>query len=170
MEPSSRNAVRRASSPRGRRFCTRETAGRDRDRQSPYWQSRLAIPDPFCCRSATMDMVQKSICRGPFRLTFLVDNALPPRPAELLLAAGHDAVHVRTYGMQAAKNTEILTSELAIRESRGSNQNQTVAGTRLPGVHPSSASSIVQNPAASVSRPEADFRTTAPPCGTTPAV
>jgi predicted nuclease of predicted toxin-antitoxin system len=45
-------------------------------------------------------------------LKFLIDNALPPRLAELLLAAGHDAVHVRTYGMQAAKDTEILTKAL----------------------------------------------------------
>jgi predicted nuclease of predicted toxin-antitoxin system len=41
-------------------------------------------------------------------LRFLIDNALPPRLAELLSAAGHDAVHVRTYGMHAAKDEEIL--------------------------------------------------------------
>lgn len=41
-------------------------------------------------------------------MRFLIDNALPPRLAELLVAAGHDAVHVRTYGMQAAQDEVIL--------------------------------------------------------------
>jgi len=39
---------------------------------------------------------------------FLIDNALPPLIADLLAEAGHDAMHVRTYGMQAAKDEEIL--------------------------------------------------------------
>jgi uncharacterized protein (DUF433 family)/predicted nuclease of predicted toxin-antitoxin system len=33
---------------------------------------------------------------------------LPPYLAELLKQAGHDAIHVRAYGMQAAPDTEIL--------------------------------------------------------------
>jgi predicted nuclease of predicted toxin-antitoxin system len=45
-------------------------------------------------------------------LRFLIDNALPPRLADLLLAAGHDAVHVRTYGMHTAKDEEILARSL----------------------------------------------------------
>ena len=45
-------------------------------------------------------------------LRFLIDNALPPQLAVLLLAAGHDAVHVRTYGMHAAKDEEILARAL----------------------------------------------------------
>jgi predicted nuclease of predicted toxin-antitoxin system len=44
---------------------------------------------------------------------FLVDNALPPMLAELLLAAGHDAVHVRTYGMQAKTDDVILARAMA---------------------------------------------------------
>jgi predicted nuclease of predicted toxin-antitoxin system len=45
-------------------------------------------------------------------LRFLIDNALPPRLADLLLAAGHDAVHVRAYGMHAAKDEENLARAL----------------------------------------------------------
>jgi predicted nuclease of predicted toxin-antitoxin system len=49
-------------------------------------------------------------------LRFLIDNALPPRLANLLLAAGHDAVHVREYGMHAASDEEILAR--ALKEDR----------------------------------------------------
>jgi len=45
-------------------------------------------------------------------LRFLIDNALPPRLADLLLAAGYDAVHVRAYGMHAAEDEEILARAL----------------------------------------------------------
>lgn len=49
-------------------------------------------------------------------MNFLIDNALPPRLASLLLAAGYDAVHVRAYGMHAASDGEILAR--ALQEDR----------------------------------------------------
>jgi predicted nuclease of predicted toxin-antitoxin system len=49
-------------------------------------------------------------------LKFLIDNALPPRLADLLLTVGYDAVHVRAYKMQAATDAEILV--LALDEDR----------------------------------------------------
>ncbi len=49
-------------------------------------------------------------------MKFLVDNALPPGLAELLLEAGYDAVHVQAYGMHAASDEQIL--EVALSEDR----------------------------------------------------
>jgi len=41
-------------------------------------------------------------------LRFLIDNPLSPVLAEGLTAAGHDVVHVRTYGLAAAADPEVF--------------------------------------------------------------
>ena len=41
-------------------------------------------------------------------MRFLVDNALSPYLAEELSKSGHDAVHVRDYGIQTADDEEIF--------------------------------------------------------------
>jgi predicted nuclease of predicted toxin-antitoxin system len=41
-------------------------------------------------------------------LRFLIDNALSPLVAARLGEAGHDAAHVRDYGLQAASDEEVL--------------------------------------------------------------
>jgi predicted nuclease of predicted toxin-antitoxin system len=49
-------------------------------------------------------------------MRFLVDNPISPLVAEALTRGGHDAVHVRDYGLQAADDTAIF--ERAAEEER----------------------------------------------------
>jgi predicted nuclease of predicted toxin-antitoxin system len=49
-------------------------------------------------------------------MRFLVDNALSPLVAEGLRQAGHDALHIRDYGLQRAQDEEIFV--LAETEKR----------------------------------------------------
>ena len=51
-------------------------------------------------------------------MRFLIDQALSPAVAERLTDAGHDATHVRDYGMQAASDDEIFDAPVEERVAR----------------------------------------------------
>lgn len=65
-------------------------------------------------------------------MRFLIDNALPPQLAALLRTAGHDAVHLRDCGMQAAKDDVVLAR--ALDEGRIVVSADTDFGTLLAGL------------------------------------
>lgn len=75
-------------------------------------------------------------------MNFLVDNALWPRVAELLKAAGHDAVHVRDRAQHQAEDEVIF--ELAAADGRVLVSADTDFGTILTSLQRAQRREVVQ--------------------------
>jgi len=89
-------------------------------------------------------------------MKFLIDNALSPLLADLLQQAGHDAIHVRSIGLQHADDEVIF--EHATAEHRIVVSADTDFGTLL-AVRSSQQPSVVQFRGEGSRRPEALART-----------
>jgi predicted nuclease of predicted toxin-antitoxin system len=90
-------------------------------------------------------------------MKFLIDNALSPSLAALLQQAGHDAVHVRTIGLQHADDDVIF--ERAAREHRIVVSADADFGTLLAVRSSSQQPSVVQFRGQGSRRPDALART-----------